>query len=115
MNTSISVISESAAPVAEGTATCVSLDMFDSISDVEVPVSAELDRRTVSVRELLRWQVDEIITLNRATGENVDLFAGNVLIGNAEILIVEDKLAIRVADLKDKPSAVQTSDSAQEA
>jgi flagellar motor switch protein FliN/FliY len=82
------------------------LQAFAAIGDVEVPLLAELDRLKVSVRELLRWKVGQIITLNRPSGENVDLFAGDVLIGNAEILIVEEKLAVRVADLKDKAPVI---------
>src|SRR5579884_2374251 len=84
------------------------LQAFSTIADVEVPLSAELDRLKVSVRELLNWKVGQIITLKRPTGENVDLFAGDVLIGNAEILIVDEKLAVRVADLKDKAPVIHT-------
>ncbi|HLH04401.1 MAG TPA: FliM/FliN family flagellar motor switch protein [Bryobacteraceae bacterium] len=82
------------------------LEAFAAIGDVEVPLLAEVDRLNVSVRELLRWKIGQIITLNRPTGENIDLFAGDVLIGNAEILIVDEKLAVRVADLKDKAPVI---------
>lgn len=84
----------------------IDLEIFELIGDVGVPLTAELDRSTVSVHELMRWKVDTVITLARPTGENIDLLAGGVVIGNAEILVLDGKLAVRVADLKDKPPTV---------
>ncbi len=84
----------------------VNLELFGGIGDVQVTLSAELDHRTISVHELMRLEVDQIISLSRPAGENVDLFVGDVLIGNAEILVVDEKLAVRVADLKDKPPTI---------
>ena len=105
-NTSISAAAEEDPRSAPHMRKVTQLEALAAIADVEVPLSAELDRLRVSVRELIGWKVGQIVALSRPTGENVDLFAGDVLIGNAEILIVDEKLAVRVADLKDKTPAV---------
>jgi hypothetical protein len=34
----------------------------------------------------------------------VDLYAENVLLGSGEILIIDSTLAVRIADLKNKPT-----------
>jgi flagellar motor switch/type III secretory pathway protein FliN len=47
----------------------------------------------------MKLETGSILELNRATGENVDLYAEKVLLGTGEILVVESNLAVRVADL----------------
>ncbi len=67
---------------------------------------AELDHRTVAFSDLVNLDVGSVLQLGRPTGENVDLYAEDVLIGNGEILIVDSTLAVRIADLRDKPVEV---------
>jgi flagellar motor switch/type III secretory pathway protein FliN len=82
----------------------VELEPFNAIADVPIPILAELDHRTISFRELLNLDVNSLLTLFRPAGENIDLYAGDVLLGNAEILVVDGSLAVRVADLRDETS-----------
>ncbi len=93
----------------------VSLESYAPILDVHVDIYAELDRRIVSFGELVSLDVDSLLPLCRPSGENIDLYVEGVLLGNGEILVVESKLAIRVADLRDKPSTLPQSVSAGEA
>ncbi|HEY3937166.1 MAG TPA: FliM/FliN family flagellar motor switch protein [Bryobacteraceae bacterium] len=73
---------------------------FQIVEDVNLTLRAELDQRTISFPELLGLEVDSILNLRRPTGENVDLYAGKVLIGHGEILVIEQSLAVRVAELR---------------
>ena len=79
------------------------LDRFQVIHDVPLTLQAELDRQTISFRELMALGAGSLVTLSRATGENIDLYAGDVLIGSGEILVVDGTLAVRIADLRDAP------------
>ncbi len=72
---------------------------FEIVENVKIVISAELDRRTIGFPELMRLEPGSILELKRPTGENVDVYAGSVLLGNGEILVVESNLAVRVADL----------------
>jgi flagellar motor switch protein FliN/FliY len=72
---------------------------FQIVENVKIVISAELDSRTIGFPELMRLEPGSILELRRPTGENVDLYAGKVLLGNGEILVVESNLAVRVADL----------------
>lgn len=74
---------------------------FSSIGDVWLDLRAELGNRFVPFSELLALEIGSILPVGRATGENVDLFAGDVRLGSGEILIVDSTLAIRLADLND--------------
>ena len=77
----------------------VSHESLAFLCDVPVQVSAELDRRTISVRDLLKLEENHLLLLGRPAGENIDVFAGDVLIATAEILASEERLAVRIADL----------------
>jgi len=72
---------------------------FHIVENVKIMISAELDKRTIGFPELMRLEPGSILELRRPTGENVDIYAGKVLLGNGEILVVESNLAVRVADL----------------
>jgi flagellar motor switch/type III secretory pathway protein FliN len=80
---------------------------YRAIENVKLTVVAELDRGTISMGELLRLEVGDILPFARPVGENIDLFAADVLIGNAEILAVNEKLAVRVADVNRKVTSSQ--------
>jgi len=75
---------------------------YAAIADVPVTLRAELDRRTIRVRDLLRLEVGSVLSLSRPAGENIDLYVGRVLVGSGEILVVDGMLSMRVADLRDK-------------
>ncbi|GEM_PF-291293 len=78
------------------------LEKFEFLGDVPVTIVAELDRRTISFRELLDLRPGSVIALTRPAGENIDVYVGGVLIGYGELLVVESSLAVRLADLRDK-------------
>jgi flagellar motor switch/type III secretory pathway protein FliN len=89
----------------------ISLDLYRSVEDIDVTITAELGRRLITLHQLLRLRIDDVLVFSRPIGEHVDLFAGNVLIGAAEILATDEKLAVRVADLVDKPAFSHGQDS----
>ena len=68
---------------------------FKIVENVKIVIRAELDRRTISFPELMKLEPGSVLELNRPTGENVDLYAEKVLLGNGEILVVESNLAVR--------------------
>lgn len=86
-----------------------SLDRMQSLLDVPLALRAELDQRSMSLGELLELSAGSIIKLSRPTGENIDIYAGEVLIGWGEILQIDGSVAVRVADLRE-PSASENSE-----
>ena len=83
----------------------VDLADFDFLANVEIGILAELDGRKISFRELLQLEVGNTLPLSRAVGENIDVYVDRVLLGTGEVLVVDDSLAVRMADLRDKASA----------
>jgi flagellar motor switch protein FliN/FliY len=72
---------------------------FQIVENVKIVISVELDNRMIGFPELMKLEPGSILELKRPTGENVDIYAGKVLVANGEILVVESNLAVRVTDL----------------
>ena len=79
------------------------LDQLDiqTLAEVEITVSAELDTFVTTGRELLNLDVGSIVTVTKATGDNVNIYLGNVPFASGEVLVSEGMLGVRIAELKD--------------
>lgn len=76
------------------------LGQMEKLANVPLTIRAELDQTTLTFGEILDLQAGSVIRLPRSTGENIDVYAENVLIGWGEVLMVEGALTIRLADLR---------------
>jgi flagellar motor switch protein FliN/FliY len=74
------------------------LEQIGCLHDVYLNVDVELDRKTVTVRELLDLEAGSILKMTRSAGENIDIFVGGNLVAFGEIVLVEDMVAVRITD-----------------
>jgi len=70
------------------------------ILDVPMDVDVELDRRVMTVRQILALELGSVIRMNRSAGENIDILVDGTVIGFGEIVIIEDAMGIRVTDFR---------------
>jgi flagellar motor switch protein FliN/FliY len=76
------------------------MEAIASFADVPVDIEAELDRRILTVRQILELEPGSLIAMRRSAGENIDLYVGGTLIGCGEIVVVENSLGVRITDVK---------------
>ena len=76
------------------------LEQIENCGDVIVEVRAELDRTAFTVQELLGLEPGSLLEFSRSTGENIDIYAGEVLLGWGEVLLMDGAMAVRLADLR---------------
>lgn len=76
-----------------------SLQALNSCSDVELDIEAQIDRTTLTVRQILELAPASLIRLDRAAGEHIDVLAGGAPIGRGEIMLSHNKAAIRLTKL----------------
>jgi flagellar motor switch protein FliN/FliY len=69
---------------------------------VPVPIEAELDRRTMTVAEILRLEPGSVVKLSRSAGENIDIRMGGRLVAFGEIVVLEETLGVRITDFNDE-------------
>lgn len=68
--------------------------------DIPLDVEVELDRRILTMRQILELDTDSVIRMNRSAGENLDVRIGGELIGFGEIVVNETTTGIRLADFQ---------------
>ncbi|HWQ56899.1 MAG TPA: FliM/FliN family flagellar motor C-terminal domain-containing protein [Bryobacteraceae bacterium] len=74
------------------------LEEIAHLADIPVEIEVQLDHRLLTLRQILKLAVGSSVRLNRAAGENVDLYLGDVLAGYGEIVVVENSVGVRITD-----------------
>lgn len=63
-------------------------------------VEAELDRKTLTMSQILDLEAGSIIKLKRSAGENIDLLIGGSLVAFGEIVVLQEMMGIRITDFR---------------
>jgi len=72
---------------------------LELLHDVEMEVTAELGRTSMSVRELLSLVPGAVIELDRAAGGPTDLLVNGRLIARGEVVVIDENFGIRITDI----------------
>jgi flagellar motor switch protein FliN/FliY len=72
------------------------------LADVPVDVDVELDRKTMTVREILMLDQGSVIKMMRSAGENIDIYVGGAMLGSGEIVIIEEAVGVRITDFNEE-------------
>ena len=68
------------------------------LSNVPIDVEVELDRRPMTVRDILALECGSVIKMVRSAGENIDLLIGGTMAGSGEIVLIEENFGVRITD-----------------
>ncbi len=74
------------------------LEELGHLADVPVDIEVVLDRRLMTMRDVLALEPGATMRMTRAAGENVDMYLGDVLLGTGEIVVVEGAMGVRITD-----------------
>jgi flagellar motor switch protein FliN/FliY len=77
-------------------------EQIGHLSDIPIEVDVELDRKTMSVRELLSLDKGSVIKMVRSAGENIDIYVGGTMLGSGEIVIIEETVGVRITDFNEE-------------
>lgn len=80
---------------------------IDSLLDIAIEISVEIGRTKMSIGELLAMSKGSIIELNRLAGETVDVYVNEKLLGKGEIVVVNERLGVRVTEIVTPKEMVQ--------
>jgi flagellar motor switch protein FliN len=78
--------------------TLIALDSLHHISDISLDIEVELDRKVVTLRQVLELEPGSVLKLTRSAGENIDIMVGGVVVGFGEIVVIEDMMGVRITD-----------------
>ncbi len=74
-------------------------DSWRRILDIPVEMTVRLGQRRMRIRELLRLEPNAILELDRNVDDPVELVVSGRVIARGEVLVDDDKLAIRILDI----------------
>ena len=80
---------------------------LDSLLDISVEISVEIGRTKLTIGELLALSKGSIIELNKIAGESVDIYVNEKLLGKGEIVLVNERLGVRVMEILTPKERVQ--------
>jgi flagellar motor switch protein FliN/FliY len=92
---------EEMVPTAAGAATDVA--NLDLILDVTVPVNVSIGSVRKTISEILALAPGQVIELDRAAGDPVDLFVNDRLVARGEVVVVGDRYGFRVTEITAPP------------
>jgi flagellar motor switch protein FliN len=73
-----------------------SAEVLQSFSDISVVVEAHFEEQMMDVHEVLAIRPGSVIPMKRAAGETLNVYVGNVYLATAEVIVIEDHLALRI-------------------
>jgi flagellar motor switch protein FliN/FliY len=76
----------------------ISPDSIHHIADVSLDIEVELDRKVVTLRQVLELETGSVLKLTRSAGENIDILVGGVVVAFGEIVVIEDMMGVRITD-----------------
>jgi flagellar motor switch protein FliN/FliY len=72
---------------------------LDMILDIPVQLTVELGRTKMPIKNLLQLAQGSVVELAGMAGEPLDVMINGFLIAQGEVVVVNDKLGIRVTDI----------------
>jgi flagellar motor switch protein FliN/FliY len=70
--------------------------------DIPIDIDVELDRKKMTVREILSLEQGSVIKMVRSAGENIDIYVGGAMLGSGEIVIIEEAVGVRITDFNEE-------------
>ena len=75
-----------------------SLEQIAGFEEIPVEIQVELDRKTMTLQQVLDLDIGSVIRMTRSAGENIDILVGGALTAFGEIVIIEDSMGVRITD-----------------
>lgn len=72
---------------------------IELLRDVEVDLTVELGSARMLIKHILGLRPGSVVELNRLAGEPVDIMINKTLIARGEVVVVDEKFAIRVVEI----------------
>jgi len=80
---------------------------YDLLVDTEIVVDVMLGSTNISVMEFLNLADGDIISLHKPAGSGGEIYVNTRIIGTGDIIVIDDKLAVRVQDSMDSDNVVR--------
>ena len=69
--------------------------------DVNLQVTVEIGKTVTFISNLLQWNSGSIIELDKLVGEPLDLLVNSKQVANGEVVVVNEKFALKIIEILD--------------
>jgi flagellar motor switch protein FliN len=76
---------------------------LDLVHDVPLQISAVLGKTALTLRDVVTLASGSVFELDKLSTDPIDLYVNNILIARGEVVVVDDKYAVKISELN--PSA----------
>jgi flagellar motor switch protein FliN/FliY len=73
-----------------------SIDNLKILFDIKMRLSVRLGTKTCLLRDVISWDIGEIIELSQMTSEPLEILVNGVVIGTGEAIIVDGKFGVKI-------------------
>jgi len=73
-----------------------SVDNLKLLFDIKMRLSVRLGTKVCLLRDVISWDIGEIIELSQMTSEPLDILVNGVVIGSGEAIIVDGKFGVKI-------------------
>ena len=77
------------------------------ILDLPLRVTVELGRSRVMIQDILQYGQGSVVELNKKAGDLLEITIGNQLIAKGEVVVVNEKFAVRVLEIVDEETRIK--------
>lgn len=80
---------------------------LESLIDIPVDISVEIGRTKMTIGELLSLNKGSIVELKKTAAEAVDIYVNGRLLGKGEVIVVNERLGVRMTKIVTPAERVQ--------
>jgi flagellar motor switch protein FliN len=81
---------------------------LERVLDIPVRLTLEVGGSDMAIRDLLALQQGGVVELDRHAGEPLDVKVNGALVARGEVVVVEDKLAVRLIEVVSSAERLQS-------
>lgn len=79
---------------------------YSSLVDAQISVDVLLGSTDISVKKFLSLGEGDIVSLDKLAGAGGDIYVNSRIVGTGDIIVMEEKLAVRIQDAMDTDNVV---------
>lgn len=72
---------------------------LDLVHDVPLQISAVLGKTALTLRDVVTLSSGSVFELDKLSTDPIDLYVNNILIARGEVVVVDDKFAVKISEL----------------
>ncbi len=80
---------------------------YDLLVDTQITVDVMLGSADITIKEFLELCEGDILSLDKVAGSGGDIYVNKRIVGTGDIIVIDDKLAVRVQEVMDSDNVVR--------